>query len=634
MTLRVKLLLVVAPTVALMLAACAYIYASGAGAVEGLLRGEEEARAAHVAGRVEESMRVYESHLARLAASSSLREYVAGAGVGGDRAPTDTVRAAVAALLGDGERLAAVTCLDGQRRPLFRARVVAQRDGGALTEFQTEDFISTLIRYDERVWSLDAPAVLRSAVSQESFGSGVRATAPVFSSPGGGVLAGALVMELNLTAIFEEADGATRAEGERAVIALDNESGRAVYHTNEGLRNQDAVAAMPYFEGVRGRMSKDEAGFDSYEAPGGDRWVAAFRRVGGTSVSVAAAADYTRASAPVRRAGVFGLALSLLAGVVATALVFIATTRAARRIERVAEGAAAIARGDLDQHVDVESTGATRALAVSFNLMSERLREHIAREAETRQFESFMRLSAMLTHDLKNAITGLSMLVSNMERLYDREEFRADAIASLRDATDKLKRIVSRLNEPMKSLSGEYRLAARQTDLVPIINRVLAMNAVPSVPLYEIETRMPESLIATVEPERIENVVENLVINALEAMGVKGGRLTVEAGPAGEETIFFSVADTGPGMSEEFIHERLFRPFATTKSKGIGLGLFTCREVVEAHGGRLEVESRPGAGTRFRVVLPSAPFTSRERERRRQAEKRAATAAAVSGERP
>ncbi|MDT5263185.1 MAG: hypothetical protein QOC61_2189, partial [Acidobacteriota bacterium] len=80
--------------------------------------------------------------------------------------------------------------------------------------------------------------------------------------------------------------------------------------------------------------------------------------------------------------------------------------------------------------------------------------------------------------------------------------------------------------------------------------------------------------------------------------------------------VFFSVADTGTGMSEEFVSTRLFRPFATTKNKGIGLGLFTCREIVETHGGRLEVESRVGAGTRFRVVLPSRLFNSGERRER------------------
>jgi len=283
-------------------------------------------------------------------------------------------------------------------------------------------------------------------------------------------------------------------------------------------------------------------------------------------------------------------------------------------VEEIAEEKAGI--------IEPGATAETRRLAESFNAMSDRLRELIAKEAESRQFQSFLRISAMISHDLKNAIAGLSMLVANMERQFHREEFRADAIESLRDATEKLKRTVARLSEPAKSLSGEYRMAARETDLVPVFRRVLATVAEPSRPLYEVEAHLPDSLTATVEATRVENVFENLVINALEAMGAKGGRLSVEAGTLEGGLVFFSVADTGIGMSEEFVRERLYRPFSTTKTKGIGLGLFTCREVVEAHGGRLEVESRTGVGTRFRVVLPSRLFKSGER--RAQPEKAAA----------
>ena len=93
------------------------------------------------------------------------------------------------------------------------------------------------------------------------------------------------------------------------------------------------------------------------------------------------------------------------------------------------------------------------------------------------------------------------------------------------------------------------------------------------------------------------------------------GRLTVEAGE-GAAHVFVSVADTGVGMNEEFLKTRLFRPFSTTKTRGVGLGLFTCKEIVETHGGRLEVESKLGAGTRFRVVLPSSLFKSGERRGR------------------
>ena len=93
-------------------------------------------------------------------------------------------------------------------------------------------------------------------------------------------------------------------------------------------------------------------------------------------------------------------------------------------------------------------------------------------------------------------------------------------------------------------------------------------------------------------------------------MGDKSGTLSVAAGET-EDGPFFSVSDTGPGMSQRFINERLFRPFATTKRRGVGLGLYTCREVVRANGGSIEVHSREGAGTTFRVVLPSVAFDGR-----------------------
>jgi signal transduction histidine kinase len=269
-----------------------------------------------------------------------------------------------------------------------------------------------------------------------------------------------------------------------------------------------------------------------------------------------------------------------------------------------------------------------RELAESFNHMSERLRAHITNTSETRQFESFMRLSAILSHDLKNAVAGLSLLVSNMEKHLHREEFREQAISSLTHATEKLRRLAARLSEPARSLSGEYRHEARPTDLVAVIRRVLAANVEPHAPLYELEARLPDSLVASVEPHRIENVVENLVINSVEAMGAAGGRLTVEAGRLEDGLVYFSIADTGVGMAPEFLRARLYRPFATTKAKGIGLGLYTCREVVEAHGGRLEVESQLGVGTRFRVVLPSSLFSSGDPRSRPQK----GAAAAASGE--
>jgi signal transduction histidine kinase len=200
------------------------------------------------------------------------------------------------------------------------------------------------------------------------------------------------------------------------------------------------------------------------------------------------------------------------------------------------------------------------------------------------------------------------MLVTNMEQQFHRAEFREDAISSLREATEKLGGLVARLSEPVRSLSGEFWRTPQPADLIPVIRRVLSQTAHPSSAFYDIQTELPDSLVAPIDAERIERVVENLVVNAFEAMGGRGGRLTVTAGRESEALIFFSVEDTGAGMTEDFMRTRLFRAFATTKKRGIGLGLYTCREIVESHGGRLEVKSKVGSGTRFRVVLPSIPL--------------------------
>ena len=156
----------------------------------------------------------------------------------------------------------------------------------------------------------------------------------------------------------------------------------------------------------------------------------------------------------------------------------------------------------------------------------------------------------------------------------------------------------------MTSLSGEHKRPTN-TDLVPILKRVCAMTAEPLRTKHTIELRLPDNLFALVDAARIEEVMENLVLNALEAMVTPGGTLTIEAGHDDKGLPMFAIGDTGPGMSRTFIETHLFRPFATTKKNGIGLGLYTCREVVRASGGTIEVQSVEGAGTTFRVVLPS-----------------------------
>jgi signal transduction histidine kinase len=629
-------------------------YRSGVGAVERLLRERASARVSRVGRKVARTLKAQETRLTDLARDGALVNYLrdvrASDPASGSLAPAATATPAPAAsrppvavsiaptgvptevrsrfgeyLKANHDYVQSVVCVARSGRPLLRASLK-----GDEVVFQTDAISSNDARYEQRVWGLreTEPKALRMPVAGEAYGAALRVTVPVTVPVDSSYTVppdGALVSEIRLGDVVRDADdpgaagdaAGTPAERRRSLVALDNSTEEVVYNTNGAYSHTTASSMMPYFAEVTSRMRSGGEGFELYDAQDGARQLAAFGQIEGLDVSLAATEDYGAAVGPLKLVWLLGASAALVAGLAGLAFLLLIARRETHGIEEVARGASAIAAGQLDQRISVSRSGETRELAECFNAMSDKLREHIAREAESRQFQSFLRISAMVSHDLKNAIAGLSMLVTNMEKQFHREEFRADAIESLREATEKLKRTVARLSEPAKSLSGEYRIAARQTDLVPVMRRVLAINAEPTRPLYEIDARLPDMLVATVEPERVENVMENLVINALEAMASKGGgRLTVEAGTMPGDLVFFSVSDTGVGMSEEFIKTRLFRPFSTTKNKGIGLGLFTCREIVETHGGRLEVESSPNAGTRFRVVLPSRLFKSGERHTR------------------
>lgn len=618
-------------------------YLNGVRAIEGRLRGEVEGEARTIARYVDNRLREAEDALVALARSPAVRDYVRSeskqlpaAAASGYRpqpersaapparlsptsaqASTDEiipkdVRGEVRALIQSGQKYyEAVACLGVTKQPLFRAEMNSSREGPPV-RFQTQDFLSESLRPDERVWSIGVQAPLRSAITR---GAILRYTIPVFiEEENASTERGALVVDLKLDTLLGDAVGNVAASSQpraseatpapHLVVILDR-AGNAVYHSNEMLRYQPVMARMsPSFKPITEAMNEGRSGWQFYASPEGHDWIAAYQPLAPLDLSVAVALDYSTAVRDLRWLGWLSIGLIALIGLATGVLLWLFLRRTARSIERVTEGAVAIAGGKLNQRIEVRSSDETRLLAETFNALGDRLSEQIAREAESRQFESFMRLSAMLTHDLKNSIQALSLIVGNMEQQFHREEFRADAMQSLRDATSQLSALVAKLSEPVRSLSGEFK-RPRPVDLIPVIKRVLSRTAEPAAETHEMEIHLPSSLVAIADDERIEKVVENLALNALEAMGTKEGRLTVAAGPAENGYVFFSVSDTGPGMTEEFQRTRLFRPFATTKPKGVGLGLYTCRELIRALGGRIEVESERGAGTTFRVVLPS-----------------------------
>ena len=498
------------------------------------------------------------------------------------------------------------------RQPVFVAEAPPTKTGEIL--FRTHNLLAEQIQPEAAVWTTRDDQVVCSIVSTASRGKTLRCTTPVlfFES---GTTRGALLADLRLDSIISSAarplessiaENKNTSRRSTIVLVVDDQ-GEIVYHTNAALKHQQAQPSMPYFAPIEAEMVAGHAGVKSFNAVDGDRWLAVYAPLLEPKLSLAVARNYSLASRDARRYGWIGIALALLVG--STAAVFLTNyyQRRTKSIDRVAAGVDEIVKGKLDHRIELRSRDDLRPLADNVGLVTKQLRDQIAREAESRQFQSFVRLSAVLTHDLKNAIEALSLIVNNMEQHFEKEEFRADAMQSLTAATDKLRALVTRLSNPVNTLSGEHK-RPRPVDLVPILKRVIAMTAEPARAQHEIKINLPETLFALVDGDRMDKVIENLIINGLEAMGDRRGTLTISAGATETGKPFFSVSDTGEGINERFIAERLFHPFTTTKRKGVGLGLYTCREVINANGGTIEVDSRVGAGTTFKVVLPSAPI--------------------------
>ena len=510
-----------------------------------------------------------EQELLRYADSASLLEYTESP-VYRTKAlasePPSKFRLTLAELL-NRTHFVAVAGFDRNKQKLF----FAERHLDELV-FKDKDFLPGQLQPDDQ--ALVRRTSIRSPVSRSALRAGLQMTVPVIAHTGAEVI-GAVVGEVEMDSLLREAAGGISRD-----IVVTDDTGTVLYHPNPAFLHQQ-FTSLP----SRAELSHPV-------------------RIPDLNLSVAAV-DISRATFSLEQVALAALLGSLVMAAVAALLFARMWERRTSGMEKVTAGVAAIARGDLDHRIEALSSDVIRPISDNLNLMTAQLREQIARETEARQFQSFVRLSAMLTHDLKNAIEALSLIVGNMERHFDNEAFRADAMKSLNLATQNLRSLVDRLSNPVTTLSGEFK-RPQPVDLVPLLNRVIKLTAEPALGLQQIETKLPNSVLALVDAERIEKVIENLILNAVEAMAGSTGKLSVSAGTVDEGRVFFSVSDTGVGMSPGFIERQLFHPFATTKRRGVGLGLYTCREVVRANGGAIEVDSREGAGTTFRVVLPSA----------------------------
>ncbi|HAT32707.1 MAG TPA: PEP-CTERM system histidine kinase PrsK [Janthinobacterium sp.] len=211
-----------------------------------------------------------------------------------------------------------------------------------------------------------------------------------------------------------------------------------------------------------------------------------------------------------------------------------------------------------------------------------------------RQFESFNRMSTFIVHDLKNLVFQLSLLLSNAEKHQGNPDFQRDMLGTLDHSVKKITLLLQKFSR------GEAQELSAPLSIDKLLGQaVAARTGAEPLPRLEIADA---GLTVLANWARLERVLGHLIQNAVEATAKEGSvlvRLLREG-----QTVVVELRDTGQGMSAQFIRERLFKPFESTKVAGMGIGVFESREYIREVGGQLEVYSEPERGTTFRVVLP------------------------------
>lgn len=261
-------------------------------------------------------------------------------------------------------------------------------------------------------------------------------------------------------------------------------------------------------------------------------------------------------------------------------------------------GIVLLARPPLARRLDWEDFDLLRVIG---RQLASYLAEQTSQDAlgEAQRFDEFNRRIAFVMHDIKNLASQLSLLAKNAEKHADKPEFRADMILTLRNSTDKLTALLARLGR-YGSLGGKER---EEFQLAALLKRIARQYE----GRHEVTLVDQQPCKVKADAEALEQALVHLVQNAVEASG-EDTAVNIELRIDGSNAVI-EVVDSGSGMSPEFIRTRLFKPFHSSKPGGFGIGAYEARELVRAMGGRLDVESREGLGTRFVVHLPLSETT-------------------------
>ena len=216
--------------------------------------------------------------------------------------------------------------------------------------------------------------------------------------------------------------------------------------------------------------------------------------------------------------------------------------------------------------------------------------------AESKQFDTFNRMSAFLVHDLKNVQAQLTLISSNAKKHRDNPEFVDDAFETIESATARLGKVLTQLRN-----KTVVEVEHKKTNLNEIFEKVVAQR---NMELPEVELSLDQSIEMKLEHETFSSMINHLIQNAQEATR-EDGWVKIKVSLF-DDCLSIEITDNGCGMSKTFIRERLFKPFDTTKGNaGMGIGVFEAKQFIEGLEGSIHVTSTEGKGTSFHLSIPT-----------------------------
>lgn len=294
----------------------------------------------------------------------------------------------------------------------------------------------------------------------------------------------------------------------------------------------------------------------------------------------------------------------------ATLITFFLVLRFTRPIANLSNAAKRVAEGDLGVRVpDDTRSDEMGQLSQRFNEMTSQLEKTRELEAQLQQAEKSAvvgRLGSAIAHEIRNPLNYINLTLDHLRSKFTPDD--AEKRETFERLTAQLKAEVARINHQISDFLNYSRPA--KADLQPTDARRAVEDSLRIVEGQAAENGIKISVIEHEnvprimgDPEFLRSIFNNLFINAIQAMQATGGHLSVKIAPdENPDLVKIEISDSGDGIPEENL-AKIFEPYFSTKETGTGLGLAIVQKIVDIHNGRIDVESKPGEGTRFTVRL-------------------------------